>query len=133
MKSPYIYTQKKMNMKKITLITLITISIFSCAKKMNPASTVKSTTPPPPPAAPAPPAPPVEASKPTAEMIASGQKVFEANCGKCHALKNPGDYTQQRWVGLVNWMGPKAKISDSDKALVLAYVQHNAKDAPKDN
>lgn len=64
-----------------------------------------------------------------APLIAAGKKVYEASCNRCHGLFSPNEFTQERWVGLVNWMAPKARLSDEEKAQVLAYVQRNAKDA----
>ena len=121
-------------MKKLTIVLLFAAGVYSCAKKVTPTSTAKTEQPPV--EAPAPPPPPPVAAiaeKPSSDLIASGQRVFETRCGKCHGLKNPGNYTQVRWVDLVNVMAPKARITDEEKAQVLAYVQHNAKDAPKGN
>ena len=75
---------------------------------------------------------PGEAGKLNMAYLNAGQKVYESSCGKCHDLKKPDTYTQERWVGLVNWMAPKAKVTDEEKAKVLADVRMNAKDVPKD-
>lgn len=69
------------------------------------------------------------ANRINAPLIAAGKKVYESSCNRCHGLFSPNEFTQERWVGLVNWMAPKARLSDEEKAQVLAYVQRNAKDA----
>ena len=83
--------------------------------------------------------PTVQAQAPVAEtgrlnmsMLAAGEKTYNASCGRCHDLKAPAAYTTERWVGIMNWMAPKAKLDSMQKVQVLAYVQHNAKDAVKD-
>jgi len=115
-------------MKKLLVLVIIAVTVISCHKKMTPSATVVT----------APPAPVVVDSAAVNKMnamnttmVAAGQQVFVAKCGKCHGLKDPANYTQERWVGLVNWMAPKAKATDEEKSQVLAYVQHNAKDAVK--
>lgn len=111
-------------MKKIFFIFFIILVIWSCSKKITPAKTeitqqADATT---------------EATrsidiKPvvSAEVIAAGKTTFEAKCGRCHALKNPGDYTAVQWVQLVGVMAPKALLTDTEKNNVLAYVQSGAK------
>lgn len=128
-------------MKKTILIASIGFFVFSCSKKMAPAKTET----PAPAATPAPEIPaPVPAPTPVAApantenaklnmaLINAGQKVFESSCNRCHPLPAPDKYDSQRWVKLVDWMAPKAVLSDEQKTQCLAYVQHNAKDAPKD-
>lgn len=106
-------------MKKVFVLSLLVITIFSCAKKVTPATsaekkvTEEQTV--------------VAAPEAVATNVASGKITYEAKCGRCHGLKEPGEYTAEKWVGLVNWMAPKAHLSDSEKADVLAYVQAGAK------
>ena len=64
---------------------------------------------------------PEEASK------VAGQLVFNAKCNKCHQYKPPSDYTDLRWVQIMQVMAIKANLSETDKANVLAYVRANAK------
>lgn len=108
-------------MKKIVVLSLLVASIYSCSKKVTPSTQV--------------------ADKPSEKVVeqtvvtppantpdlASGKSTYEAKCGKCHELKKPEEYTAARWVGLVGWMAGKAKLTDTEKADVLAYVQANAK------
>ncbi len=62
-----------------------------------------------------------------ATAIAAGQNTFNAKCGRCHGLKNPGDFTAERWEGIMDAMAPKAHLTDIEKANVYAYVKANAK------
>jgi len=112
-------------MKKISVSLLILAAVvFSCSKKTVPTTTetpaAKTDTV-------AIVTPSTEVTPPTAEMIAAGKMTYEANCGKCHGLHATTEYTASRWVGIVSWMAPKAKLSDDQKKNVLAYVQSNAK------
>jgi mono/diheme cytochrome c family protein len=59
------------------------------------------------------------------EML--GQATFNAKCGKCHGLKVTTDYTVDRWISVMQIMAPKAKLDDTEKENVLAYVKANAK------
>lgn len=70
-------------------------------------------------------APAPEANTKSPQML--GQATYTAKCGRCHGLKNTADYTADRWVGIMQSMAPKARLDDTEKANVLAYVQANAK------
>lgn len=114
-------------MKKLCTLALITLTIFSCSKKMTPAKSMATTSP----ATMDSTASANSSNASNVVMVTAGQAVYVAKCGKCHGLKDPANYTQERWVGLVNAMAPRAKATDEEKGQILAYVQHNAKDAPK--
>jgi hypothetical protein len=95
-------------MKKILALITIIIIIVSCSHKTTPTTSVAI-------------------AKPDSPEALAGKVVFTAKCGTCHELKNPGDYTAQQWTPIVKEMSRKAKLDDTDKANVLAYVQSNAK------
>jgi hypothetical protein len=132
-----------MYIKKATVIIGFAAIIFSCQHKSVPASaakkdevstTAKPTPPPPPPSTPAKPIDiPVSRSAPITDLTPAqlGQRVFETRCGRCHGLKVPMNYTQAAWGNLVDKMAPRAKLTEDEKAQVLAYVRANAKDAPR--
>lgn len=61
---------------------------------------------------------------PTAENVAAGKSLYENNCAKCHNLYDPAKYSPEKWVGILNWMAPKAQLDATQKALVYAYVSH---------
>lgn len=58
-----------------------------------------------------------------------GMKVYQSSCGRCHDLKNTAEYTSEEWRPIMNSMAKKARLTDSQKAQVLAYVTQNAKAA----
>lgn len=58
----------------------------------------------------------------TEGMIAEGKTLFENSCAKCHALPSPKSFTDEKWVGIMNAMAPKSKLSDKQSELVYDYV-----------
>lgn len=58
----------------------------------------------------------------SAEMLAEGKNIFDNSCAKCHDLPNPAKYTDQKWVGIMNAMAPKAKLTAAQSELVYDYV-----------
>lgn len=110
-----------MNIKSFSFITLSCLLLMTaCSKKMVPVSSSpqpteeKSTAQ----AAPAFKADPEE-----------GMKVYQSSCGRCHDLKNTTEYTSLEWGPIMNSMAKKARLTDAQKAHVLAYVTQNAKSA----
>lgn len=89
------------------------IILAACSKKTVPTSTQASAVDKPVPT--------------TTDMAVSGKKIFEAKCGRCHALKNPSDYTSQEWRPIMNRMADKAKLTTDEKTQVLTYVMQEAK------
>jgi mono/diheme cytochrome c family protein len=134
-------------MKKLSIIIIAIIALYSCAKKMTPVATQPTAT-----INEAKPAklPAVQANinnetaiadslerakvaakvttaKTETAEVTIGKETFKAKCGRCHELKNPTDYTAAKWVKLVDWMAPKAKLTATEKDNVLAYVSFYAK------
>lgn len=62
------------------------------------------------------------ASTSTAEEIAQGKTIFENSCGTCHKLPDPTSHTSVQWVGIMNRMAPKAKLSDEQHQWVYDYI-----------
>lgn len=58
----------------------------------------------------------------TVEYLAQGKTVFENSCGKCHDLPTPTDHSAQEWVGIMNAMAPKAKLTDPQHEMVYDYI-----------
>jgi mono/diheme cytochrome c family protein len=133
-------------MKKTIVIFLTAFALYSCAKKMTPtttatnASEVKVNNPPQPAAPPLAEVHPVMATptvevKPIADTtpkmetkeVTAGKVTFKAKCGRCHELKPAETYTAAKWVKIIDWMAPKAKLDASEKENVLAYVSFYAK------
>jgi cytochrome c5 len=131
-------------MKKIIIIFFAAFALYSCAKRMTPAtsntaptSEAKSATIlTPVPVAEAKPAEPTPvdikpAFEPTIKKetteVTVGKETYKAKCGRCHNLKDPENYTAIRWVKIIDWMAPKAQLKTSEKENVLAYVSFYAK------
>ncbi len=128
-------------MKKIIIILFVAIALYSCSKKMTPATsttaaaseaistaTVAS--------AAGNVKPSIVEIKPIAieptikketTEVTVGKETYKAKCGRCHNLKDPEDYTATRWVKIIDWMAPKAKLEAVEKENVLAYVSFYAK------
>lgn len=58
----------------------------------------------------------------TAEQLAQGKTVFENSCNRCHELPNPTDHSAQDWVGIMNSMAPKAKLTEEQHQMVYDYI-----------
>ncbi len=58
----------------------------------------------------------------TAEQIAQGKTIFENSCGRCHKLPDPAAHTPVQWVGIMNSMAPKAKLTDEQHQWVYDYI-----------
>ena len=71
--------------------------------------------------------PPPATAEPAKSPEMLGQSTYNGKCGRCHGLKPVGDYTADRWVGIMESMAPKARLDDTEKQNVLAYVKANAK------
>ena len=61
------------------------------------------------------------------KVFYKGQRLYRSNCNTCHALKNPSDYTADRWrtvlpimVGNVNKNDDI--LSSRDQEMMLDYV-----------
>ena len=68
--------------------------------------------------------PTIAAVSATTENLAQGKNIYENNCGKCHALPNPSSFTDEKWVGIMNWMAPKAKLTAEQTSFAYTYVTH---------
>jgi mono/diheme cytochrome c family protein len=144
-------------MKKTIVIFLTALALYSCAKKMTPATSAPSSNTASatvaaattaaseskstevktePTVAPvttevainnqAAATDPLPEKKETKQVVA-GKETFKAKCGRCHDLKPAETYTATKWVKIIDWMAPKAKLDASEKENVLAYVSFYAK------
>jgi mono/diheme cytochrome c family protein len=103
-------------MKKVFALCAFIVVIAACHKKTVPATT--QTMPEPAPNA-------VVSTDPV--VVEAGHVVYTTKCTKCHGLKTVGDYTADRWTGILKSMIPKAKLDDTESGQVTAYVMANAK------
>ncbi len=84
------------------LFATVTVFIYSCAPVKPAVETNKKTL--------------------TVDYLAKGQTIFENSCGKCHDLPNPPDHSAQDWVGIMNAMAPKAKLTAEQHEMVYDYI-----------
>lgn len=98
-------------MKKLVIPFFIAVSfaLYSCGSTSTGTSASKT----------------ISASAKTTENIAQGKTIYEANCGKCHDLPNPQSFNDEKWVEIMNWMAPKAKFTEEQKAFAYLYVTNS--------
>ena len=141
-------------MKKIITAFVLVIAIYGCSKKATGNKSKVAETPPiiapvPPkkeeakvaivpsikaePVSPGVPESPMdEEVKPVEDkkkmlLVNTGKEVYSVKCSKCHEAHATKEYNEAKWVKIVDWMGPRAKLEANDKEAVLAYVKYNAK------
>ena len=56
-----------------------------------------------------------------------GKELFLANCGKCHKLYLPSDFSRQKWGSIIKKMQKKAKLTNEETQLVLNYILEDLK------
>ena len=56
------------------------------------------------------------------EDLVKGRSLYVASCGSCHSLYLPEQYNESIWQHNLNEMQERSKISDQEKALILAYL-----------
>ena len=113
-------------MKKITLLVLaVGLVLTACKSK----SASKSKT-----------APAAEAAKPadtfeanltaaktrfpdvTMETIKGGHSIYYGACTNCHGPKDINNWNEKEWVGILDEMAKKAKLTAPEKDAVWKYV-----------
>lgn len=118
-------------MRAIIISLLAIILFYSCSHKMQPAAqstavkevkpttttttvkTVTTTTTP----------------KTESAEVVTGKGIYTTKCTRCHEAKPLADWTAQQWVPIINRMAPKARLDDTEKANVTAYVNFYAKNS----
>lgn len=89
-------------MKKILAITFIgTLALASCTKTQKAATSTNLS---------------------ESERLAQGKTIYESACKKCHDLPNPTDFNATQWVGIMNSMAPKARLTDEQHQMVYDYA-----------
>ena len=65
----------------------------------------------------------------TSEQLAEGQKLYAANCAKCHTLHAPGKFGEKRWNHEIDEMSGKeyANIDAKTKESITKYILTFAK------
>jgi len=58
----------------------------------------------------------------TLSDLSNGKLAYEANCAKCHNLKDPARYSEEKWRKVNPPMAKKAGIDAATEELILKYV-----------
>jgi mono/diheme cytochrome c family protein len=62
-----------------------------------------------------------------ADDLVLGRKLYVNNCGSCHRLYMPEQYTMKEWVKVMPEMKIKAKCNDRQVAMITAYLKARSK------
>jgi hypothetical protein len=55
--------------------------------------------------------------------LQQGRTLYINNCGSCHKLYSPDNFTSTQWKNnIMPSMGPKTSMNSSEKSLVTKYV-----------
>jgi mono/diheme cytochrome c family protein len=54
--------------------------------------------------------------------LQQGRTLYVNNCGRCHGLYSPDDYTPSQWKGIISTMAPNTGLSSSEILLVTKYL-----------
>lgn len=58
----------------------------------------------------------------TLEELQQGRTLYINNCGSCHNLYSPDDYSVSNWKSILSGMAPKTSMNASQVTLVTKYV-----------
>jgi hypothetical protein len=58
----------------------------------------------------------------TLTELQQGRTLFIANCGKCHSLYSPDNYSPTQWKNILSNMAPRTSMSTAQIDLVTKYV-----------
>ena len=64
-------------------------------------------------------------TKPEVKYL-EGKTLFDNNCGKCHDLPHPSQYSKAEWAKIVPPMAKEAKLDATQENQILLYVQYGA-------
>jgi mono/diheme cytochrome c family protein len=54
--------------------------------------------------------------------LQQGRSLYINNCGRCHGLYSPDNYSSAQWKSIISSMGPNTSLSASEILLVTKYV-----------
>jgi hypothetical protein len=93
---------------KPVLIAFLLLGAVACSttKKTTPAAT--NTTP--------------AETAPLSADLQQGHDLFVNYCGKCHKLPDPASRAADSWKKVMDVMGPKAKLDQTQSDLVFKYI-----------
>lgn len=61
------------------------------------------------------------------DTLALGRQLYIRNCGSCHSLYLPQNYTRAQWKSIVARMQKPAKINDAQAHIIYQYLSAGAK------
>ena len=59
--------------------------------------------------------------------LKTGRNLYVNNCGSCHQLHLPREYNKEQWSNNLDFMQPRAKITDAQKQLIYNYLINEPK------
>lgn len=86
------------------LLTVVTVTIAACNSSIYVPARSQST------------------SESGYKELLEGREIYINKCGSCHSLIIPDKYDAKDWNKWVETMGPKAKLSDKEKHMILKYL-----------
>ena len=51
-----------------------------------------------------------------------GKDLYVNNCGRCHPLHKPAEFTEQAWINILPQMIEIAKLSNIEQELIFRYL-----------
>lgn len=57
------------------------------------------------------------------EEVRGGAQVWNANCGRCHNLRQPREGSDRQWEGIVHQMRVRAHLTGEEQRLILAFLK----------
>jgi mono/diheme cytochrome c family protein len=57
----------------------------------------------------------------TLTELQQGRTLYINNCGRCHGLPNPDDYTVTAWKSIIPAMAPNTSMTSAEVTLVTKY------------
>ena len=108
-------------MKKTLILFVLALIVLACGRKAivisnprtNPENTEAKTN--------------TETHSNNADMVSQGRTVYINRCGRCHALRPVEKYTTAEWENILKAMIPKARLNETERAQVNAFVMAYAK------
>jgi mono/diheme cytochrome c family protein len=61
------------------------------------------------------------------DTLKTGRELYLKNCGSCHNLYLPTQYIKQDWLQIMDKMQKPAKIDNSQKVLIIKYLETSCK------
>jgi hypothetical protein len=58
----------------------------------------------------------------TLAELEQGRTLYINNCGSCHGLYSPDNYSPSQWNGILSSMTPKTSLTSAQVTLVKKYV-----------